>query len=92
MLDSCYLDLEKREREADTLAKELMYDESMSGKNLFYLKDLIEDFITDLECKLQDWEFSTSLETYREEDINFKIWDLISKVKETQKTLNTIKV
>ncbi|MCR8685968.1 hypothetical protein [Campylobacter sp. 1569] len=91
MLDSCYLDLEKREREADTLAKELMYDESMSGKNLFYLKDLIEDFITDLECKLQDWEFSTSLETYREEDVNFKIWDLISKVKETQKTLNAIK-
>ncbi|EAI3897251.1 hypothetical protein BXA15_06380 [Campylobacter lari] len=91
MLDSCYLDLEKREREADTLAKELMYDESMSGKNLFYLKDLIEDFITDLESKMQDWEFSTSLETYREEDINFKIWDLISKVKETQKTLNAIK-
>ncbi|MCV3424503.1 hypothetical protein [Campylobacter sp. IFREMER_LSEM_CL1085] len=92
MLDSCYLDLEKREREADTLAKELMHDESMSGKNLFYLKDLIEDFITDLECKMEDWEFSTSLETYKEEDINFKIWDLISKVKETQKTLNTIKV
>ncbi|EPE6460385.1 hypothetical protein ACSKW8_000958 [Campylobacter lari] len=91
MLDSCYLDLEKRERESDTLAKELMYDESMSGKNLFYLKDLIEDFITDLESKMQDWEFSTSLETYREEDINFKIWDLISKVKETQKTLNAIK-
>ncbi|OCX42307.1 hypothetical protein A7X81_03715 [Campylobacter ornithocola] len=92
MLDSCYLDLEKREREADTLAKELMHDESMSGKNLFYLKDLIEDFITDLECKMEDWEFSTSLGTYKEEDINFKIWDLISKVKETQKTLNTIKV
>ncbi|MCV3451199.1 hypothetical protein L8W58_06340 [Campylobacter lari] len=91
MLDSCYLDLEKREREADTLAKELMYDESMSSKNLFYLKDLIEDFITDLECKMEDWEFSTSLETYREEDVNFKIWDLISKVKETQKTLNAIK-
>ncbi len=90
MLDSCYLDLEKREREADTLAKELMYDESMSGKNLFYLKDLIEDFITDLECKLQDWEFSTSLETYKE-NVEFEIWDLISKVKQTQKTLNTIK-
>ncbi|CAM4036446.1 hypothetical protein [Campylobacter armoricus] len=91
MLDSCYLDLEKRERETDTLAKELMYEESMRGKNLFYLKDLIDDFITDLEYKLDDWEFSTSLKTYKE-DVGFEIWDLIAKVKQTQRALEAIKV